>query len=223
MVHDAVKRSQSPQGLRETCGREDSKVIDGRPLDSGDARRQGIIQRGRERRGDRGRARRVRVAAIASVLLLLAGCNTNSWGKTFGPSNSSRTRATWTGADDWVELAADRRSTQSGCTTVWFDWARNGHYDARAVRDCHASGSVHSKNKWSSEYPSVLRMQKLAACTTGVHPPSTSSGCLTHPNSEGDIGLFASFSNRSCISFRTRSGDGSSEYNPGGVKNECDA
>ncbi len=40
-----------------------------------------------------------------------------------------------------VALNADRRGTQSGCTTVWFDWQRSGHYDARADRDNGAAAS----------------------------------------------------------------------------------
>lgn len=188
----------------------------------------------RKRRGsrrwagrDRARSRPARIVLVAALLLLLAGCvPTRSWGVTFGQSNSSRIRATWAGTADWVELAADRRSTASGCTTVWFDWhkapgARTTHFDPRAARDCHASGSVYARRKWAVDYD-VDRMQKAARCTNSADPP-TGSTCAPHPDSQGSVANFAPFSDRSCISWYVRKSNGQDEYEDGGVKDDCNA
>lgn len=71
-----------------------------------------------------------RVVAVIAVLAGVAGCRpagSDYWPLTFGPSNSSRIDAVWHTSEKWLELTADRLSSASGCTTVWFDWTRSGH------------------------------------------------------------------------------------------------
>lgn len=161
---------------------------------------------------------------LVPLVLVVVGCQ--SWEQTFGPSGSSYTSASWDASDDFVALNADRRSTESGCTTTWFDWVRSGHYDARAVRDCDAGAgeSQDSFEDWSPEYSSVSAMQKLAVCTSSLEPPrvTSTSNCRKHPDS-GDVETFAPFSDRLCISWRLRYSNGTEEYNSGGNKSDCNS
>lgn len=170
-----------------------------------------------------------RVAVLLSCLMVASGCfpsGSYHWGITFGPSDSSQTLAVWHNPEKWVELTADRRHLSSGCTTAWFDWTRpgGGHYDARAVRDCDADpGASQDVSHHWSEHSSVNGMQKTAACTSALEPPSTSPGsnCHTSPSS-GSIATFAPFSEESCISWRLRKSNGDVEFNNGGHADDCE-
>lgn len=158
-----------------------------------------------------------RLALVFAAMVLLTGCET--WTEVLGTNSSSKTVATWDGGDNWLQLTANRRNTQSLCTTLWFDWDRGGsHYDARAVRDCTADGFTSVTQKWT-EYTSVTGLQKAAACSTPVEPPSTPNGCKK--KGSGSIENFAPFSSETCISWRIRYGSGTSEYNSGGNKGDC--
>lgn len=196
-------------------------------LSSGDfSIRDGLTGRFRAQGSHRGHGRgagRTRVVIAIALLVVATGCN--SWGKTFGPSASSRASATWDASEDWVDLVADRRSSQSGCTTTWFDWDRNQmHYDARAVRDCDDdSGSTQDRNyKWAGEIVTVRGMQRLAICTSGLEPPNTRPGsnCEKHPESD-NIESFSKFSDTTCIGWRLRSSTGVLTSNSGGVASDC--
>lgn len=96
--------------------------------------------------------RRMVVAALLVGLISAAGMNaasartaTKTWTHSIasGAGSTSTATVTWSLSTPSVQMALTTGPLPTGrCVTVFFDWASNGHHDARGLRDCRSNDTV---------------------------------------------------------------------------------
>lgn len=157
---------------------------------------------------------------------IYVGSGTLYVGPVISATVKSNGYATWNKNTRVVTIKATGYNMTSGnCETTWFDWeVSNGHFDARAVRQCDLSSSLHQGTSTESVPGgfSFVAMQKFAACY-GAN--NTTSGCADSSQAQIPLGSVNPSLNTSnwITRYWLMKANGTTEYHDGGNSRLADS